>query len=190
LIKNSIITDKEILLKIGKNDLEAFDLLYDRYAPLLYTMIKKISGDKETSEKILTETFLIIWRWAEEFDFVIHNVYTWMVLLARNKAIDSLKRQRGDCSLPEYNDEYEILRILPQISHENESMEREYILKQCDEISAIVNSLTDEQKYLFSLVYYKGMDEKNIAAKLGIPAATVKPQIQYIMGILMQNLIK
>ena len=189
LIKNNIITDKEMFLKICKNDLKALELLYDRYAPLLYTMAIKIVGDKENAGKVLSESFLIIWRWAEEFDFVINNVYTWMILLVRNKAVDELKRMRGDTNLPEYNDEYEILKILPQLSYNIESLEREYILKQSEEISEFVNILSEDQKNLFSLAFYKGLDEKFIADELGIPAATIKPQIQSVMGILMEKLI-
>ena len=178
-----------MFLKICKNDLKALELLYDRYAPLLYTMTIKIVGDEEKAGKVLSESFLIIWKWSEEFDFIINNVYTWMILLVRNKAIDELKRMRGDVNLPDYNDEYEILNILPQLSNRNESLEREYILKQSAEISELLNSLSEDQKNLFSLAFYKGLDEKLIADQLGIPAATIKPQIQSVMGILMEKLI-
>jgi len=189
LFKNSIITDKEIFLKIARNDLEAFKLLYDRYSPLLYTIIKKIVKDEETSEKVLAETFLIVWRWAEEFDFVVYNVYTFMILLARNKAIDTLRRKRGEKGMPEYNDEYEILKILPQLSPENESLEREYLLNKNTEILKIIDSLSEEQRKLFWLAYSEGLDEKYIADKTGFPPKAIKPQMQKIMGILMQKLI-
>ena len=179
-----------MFLKICKNDLKALELLYDRYAPLLYTMTIKIVGDEEKAGKVLSESFLIIWKWSEEFDFIINNVYTWMILLVRNKAIDELKRMRGDANLPDYNDEYEILEILPQLPDSIESLEREYILKQSDEISDLINSLPEDQKNLFSLAFYKGLDEKIIADELGIPAAAIKPKIQSLMGILMEKLIK
>ena len=112
-----------------------------------------------------------------------------MILLVRNKAIDELKRMRGDTNLPDYNDEYEILKILPQLSYSIESLEREYILKQSEEISEFVNILSEDQKNLFSLAFYKGLDEQLLADELGVPAATIKPQIQSIMGILMEKLI-
>jgi RNA polymerase sigma factor (sigma-70 family) len=189
MIKNSFISDQEILVKVGNNDIEGLGILYDRYAPLLIPMIKEIVDDDETAESVLMDSFLIGWKWAEEFDFTVKNVFTWLFLLTRNKAIDTLKRKRGDTDLPEYNDKHEILNILPQLSPKNESLEREYILKQSNEISKIIKSLNEEQKNLFQLFFYKGYDEKGIAEKMGIPGATVKPQIQYIMGILMERLI-
>lgn len=190
MIKNNLISDQEIFLKIRENDPEALKVLYDRYTPLLFPIIKKIVEDKETAESVLLETFLIVWRWAEEFDFSVNNVFSWMILLARNKAIDTLKRRRGDTDLQEYNDEHEILNILPQLSPKNESLEREYILRQTNEIFRIIESMNDEQKNLFSLVFYEGLTTKSIAEKMGLPAAVVKPQIQSLMGMLMEKLIK
>lgn len=190
MIKNNLISDQEIFLKIRQNNLEALKLLYDRYTPLLYPIIKKIVDDDGTAEKVLAETFLIVWRWAEEFDFPVTNVFCWMILIARNKAIDTLKRRRGDSGVPEYNDEYEILNILPQLSPKNESLEREYILRQLNEIFKIVDTLSDEEKKLFSLVLYDGLTFKEIAEKINIPAAVIRHQTQAMMGSLMEKLTK
>ncbi|MBS4035617.1 MAG: sigma-70 family RNA polymerase sigma factor [Ignavibacterium sp.] len=177
-------------MKIGKNDLTAFELFYKRYSSLVYTVSLKILGNKESAERNLAEIFLIVWKWAEDFDFVVQNVFTWMVLLTRNKAIDSLRRFKGNGTLPIYNDEHEIKYILPKLSIEIESLEREYILKLSENIKNIIDSLNDEQKDLFFMVYYEGLDEKAIAEKLKIPVAALKLQIQYIIEILMQKIIR
>lgn len=189
MIKNNLINDIELLIKIRKNDLEALALLYDRYSPLLYAFIKKIVVEQKLANSVIEDTFLIIWRWAEEFDFEIYNVYTWMILIARNKALDTIKRNRGD-ELPEYSDEYEINMILPKLSYEIESIELEHIIKLNEKILAKLNELDEEQHSLFSLAYYEGLDERMISEKLDIPVATVKPQLQYTMEVLMQKLIK
>lgn len=190
MLKDHIISDQELLIKISKNDLTAFELFYTRYSPLVYTISLKILGDKESAERNLAEIFLIVWKWAEDFDFVVQNVFTWMVLLTRNKAIDSLRRNKGDSALPVYNEEHEIKYIMPKLSIEIESFEREYILKLTDNIKIIIESLNDEQKDLFYLVFYEGLDEKAIAEKLKIPVAALKLQVQYIMEILLQKIIR
>lgn len=189
MIKNHLISDTELLVKIRKNDIDALALLYDRYSPLLYAFIKKIVIEQKMASSVISDTFLIIWRWAEEFDFEIYNVYAWMILIARNKAIDTLRRNRGD-AMPEYSDEYEIKMILPKLSDEIESIELEHIIKLNEKIIAILNELDEEQHSLISLAYYEGLDEKMISERLDIPVATVKPQLQNIMEILMQKLIK
>jgi RNA polymerase sigma-70 factor (ECF subfamily) len=188
LVNNDLITDEELLLQIRRNDSSALELLYDRYSPLLYTFIKKIVGDKEEAETVLSDVFFIIWKWTEHFDFVIYNAYTWMVLLARVKAIDSLKRKRGDTTIPEYNDEHEIRNILPILSPEIETIELQNVLKMRNTVATTINSLSDEQMYLLSLAYYEGLDEKTIAGKVNIPVANVKLKLQLIMEILMDKL--
>ena len=104
------LTDAEIMLKIASYDSKALEQLYDRYTPLLYTLIKRIIPVKETAEEVLSEVFVIIWRQIDQFDFSNSNIYTWMVTLARNKAIDVKNRAIGKVT-EEYTDEYEKEKI-------------------------------------------------------------------------------
>jgi RNA polymerase sigma-70 factor (ECF subfamily) len=188
LANNDFITDEELLLQIRRNDSSALELLYDRYSPLLFTFIKKIVGDKETAESVLSDVFFIVWKWAEHFDFVIYNAYTWMVILARIKAIDTLKRKNNAFDLPEYNDEYEIRNILPILSPEIETLELQSTLQMRKKVSDVINSLSDEQMYMLSLAFYEGLDDKTIAGKVNIPVSSVKLKLQLIMEILMDKL--
>jgi RNA polymerase sigma-70 factor (ECF subfamily) len=190
LLKDHIISDQELLIKIGRNDLSALELFYNRYSSLVFTIALKILGEKQSAEKIVKEVFLILWKWAEDFDFVVHNVFTWMILLTRNKSIDTVRRNKNINELAVYDDEYEIKSILPKLAPEIESLEREYILNLSDTIKSIINSLDEEQRELFHLVFYQGMDEKMIAEKLNKPVAAVKLEAQYIMEVLMKKIIK
>jgi RNA polymerase sigma-70 factor (ECF subfamily) len=181
-------SDKELMLEIANFDSNAFGHLYDRYSALLYTLIKKIVGDQKTAEDTLSNIFLIIWKRAQKFDPKINNVYAWLMLLTRNKAIDVLKRKRGDHGLPEYNEEYEINSIIPKLSTEIGTIELENAMKMSGKIKGIINSLTDAQKLVLDLSYYEGLSDKGISGKLKIPASTVKIKLQSTMGILMQKL--
>lgn len=185
---DNFMTDEELLLQIRRNDSAALELLYDRYSPLLYTFIKKIVGDKEAAETVLSDVFFIIWKWTEHFDFVIYNVYTWMILLARVKAIDSLNRSRGHSDLPVYDDEHEIRNILPLLSPEIETIELQNVLQMHSKVFNAINSLSDEQMYMLSLSFYEGLGDKAIAGKVNIPVATVKLKLQSIMEHLMEKL--
>jgi len=184
------LSDKELLQKLCTNDPEALELLYDRYSPILYTQIKKIVEDEETAEAVLTEVFIIIWKWAEHFDFTINNVYTWMIILARRKAIDTLKRKRGDAELTDYSDEYEIQNILPRLSQKIRILELDKIISKIDKISNLLNVLSIEQKEILLSVYYKGLEDRIIAEKLNIPVASVRLKLQFVMEILMKKLYK
>ena len=183
------LTDAEIMLKIAGYDSKALEQLYDRYTPLLYTLIKKIIPEKETAEELLSEVFVIIWRQIEHFDFRTSNVYTWMVTLARNKAIDVKNRTIGKVT-EEYTDDYEKEKILPKLSPEIESVELEEVLGMKEKIEGAMKSLTDAQRYVIELSYFEGLDESGIAEKLKIPSSTVKSKLQVAIGNLMKKISK
>lgn len=183
------LTDSDIMLKIAGYDSKALEQLYDRYTPLLYTLIKRIIPDKETAEDVLSEVFVIIWRQIDQFDFKSINVYTWIVTLARNKAID-VKNRNMEKVTEEYTEDYEREKILPKLSHEIESVELEDVLEMKGKIEGAIKSLTDAQRYVMELSYYEGVDEIGIAEKLKIPSSTVKSKLQVAIGNLMKKISK
>lgn len=183
------LTDTEIMQRIAGYDSKALEQLYDRYTPLLYTFIRKIIPDKETAEEVLSEVFAIIWRQIDQFDLSKINVYTSMVTLARNKAIDVKNRTMGK-STEEYTEEYEKENILPKLSFEIESIELEAVLGMKEKIEGAMKSLTDAQRYVIELSYYEGLDESGIAEKLKIPSSTVKSKLQVAIGNLMKKISK
>lgn len=184
------LSDKNLMIKISDADKEAIELLYDRYSQLLYGLILKIVEDEETAEEVLTEVFQIIWTKPEYFNSEITNVYTWMAMLARKKAIDTIRRKRGDEGIPEYNDQYELQSIIPKLSPKIKILEREKIIGKIDKISNLLNVLYPDQKLILTEAFYKASSDKAIAQKLNIPVAAVKLKLQFILETLMQRLYK
>ncbi len=184
------LSDKNLMIKISDADKEAIELLYDRYSQLLYGLILKIVEDEETAEEVLTEVFQIIWTKPEYFNSEITNVYTWMAMLARKKAIDTIRRKRGDEGIPEYNDQYELQSIIPKLSPKIKILEREKIITKIDKISNLLNVLYPDQKLILTEAFYKASSDKAIAQKLNIPVAAVKLKLQFILETLMQRLYK
>ena len=181
------LTDSEIMLKIAGYDSKALEQLYDRYTPILYTLIKKIVTDRELAEEVLSDVFVIIWKQIEQFDFTKSNVYTWMVTLARNKAIDVMNRKR-DKETREYTEEYEREKIVPKLSPAIEPMELEGVLGMKVKVESAIGSLTEAQRYVLELSYYEGLDEAGISQKLKIPASTVKSKLQVAISNLMKKI--
>jgi RNA polymerase sigma-70 factor, ECF subfamily len=183
---NNPLTDAEIMLKVAGYDSKALEQLYDRYSPILYTLIKKIVTEKESAEEILSDVFVIVWRQIDQFDFKTNNVYTWLVTLARNKAIDVLNRKVGKL-MPEYDEEYEKEHIVPKLSPEIQALELKEVMNKKEKLEKALNGLTDAQRYVLDLSYYGGMDLAEIAGKMNIPAGTVKSKLQVAFGNLMQK---
>lgn len=183
---NNPLTDAEIMLKVAGYDSKALEQLYDRYSPILYTLIKKIVTEKESAEEILSDVFVIVWRQIDQFDFKTNNVYTWLVTLSRNKAIDVLNRKVGKL-MPDYDDDYEKEHIVPKLSPEIQALELKEVMNKKEKLEKALNGLTDAQKYVLDLSYYGGMDLTEIAGKMNIPAGTVKSKLQVAFGNLMQK---
>ncbi|MGE5402348.1 MAG: RNA polymerase sigma factor [Ignavibacteriales bacterium] len=187
----SILTDLDLFQKISAYDSKALEALYDRYSPILFTLIRRIVQKESAAEDILTEVFAIIWRKIDHFDFSTGNVYTWLIILTRNKAVDYLRRNRGTAPVTDpYDDAYENTFIIPQLSPGIDQLDLESAFNVKDNMENALSKLTDAQKYVIHMAYYEGYTQKEIAEKLNIPLPTVKSKMQIALGNLKDNLIK
>lgn len=184
------LSDTELLQKVSNSDSKALEMLYERYSPILYTLIKKIVQSQEAAEYLLTEVFVIIWRKVNHFNFQSGNAYTWIITLTRNKAIDYLQRQRSKIELEEYNDAYEDQYIIPRLAAGSDALDLNTALNIRPNIENALSKLTDAQKYVIHLAYYEGYTQKGIAEKLNIPLQTVKTKVKFALNNFKDNLIK
>lgn len=182
------LTDFEIFQKIATKDSKALEILYDRYSPVLYTLINKVVRSREVAEDVLADVFLIIWKKHYMFDLSTENVYTWLITLARNKAVDAKKRMYGRLS-PEYNDDYEDEMMVPFLSKEIDPLDLVTAFEIRTNTEKAFHSLTDAQRYVLTLAFYEGLTEKEIAERLKIPLQTVKSKIRIAVSNL-KNLLK
>jgi RNA polymerase sigma-70 factor, ECF subfamily len=182
-----ILTDAEIMLKIAGYDSNALELLYDRYSPKLYALIKRIIPNQELAEEVLSEVFVIVLKQIDQFDFKSSDVYTWLVTLTRNKAIDAMKRGQGK-EKRKYTEEYEKEEILPKLSPEIKAIRFSDVVDMREKIQSAYNSLTEAQKLVIELSYYEGLDENIIAERLKIPVSSVKSKLRLANTSLMKQL--
>ena len=181
------LTDAEIMLKIAGYDSTALELLYDRYSPVLYALIKKIIPNHELADEILSEVFVITLKQIDQFDFKSSDVYTFLITLARNKAIDSLRRKQGK-EKRMYTEEFEKDEIIPKLSPEIKAMEFSDVMRIKDSVQNALNGLTEAQKSLLELSFYEGLDENVIAERLKIPVSSVKSKLRLVNASLMKQI--
>jgi RNA polymerase sigma-70 factor (ECF subfamily) len=183
-------TDSDLIQRVSGNDSKALEALYNRYSPLLYTLIKKIVVDEEIAKEVLSDVFVIIWRKIDFFDLQTNDVYTWLITLARNKAVDTLRRSKNPSETEKYDDVYENENIIPLLSPSIDPLDLKTAMNLKDSIEAALNKLTDAQQFVIYLAYYEGLTEEEIAARLKIPVPTVKSKIKIALSNLKDNLIK
>ena len=182
--------DIDVMRRVATYDSKALEILYNRYAPLLYTLIKKIAVEKTLAEEILTEVFVIIWRKVELFDVFTGNVYTWLITLTRNKAVDTVRRNNENLKMPDYTDEYETNFIIPRLSKQMDPLDLTTTLTINNSVETALNKLTDAQQYVIYLAYYEGLTQKEIAERLNIPYSTVKSKVKNASLNLREYLLK
>ncbi|MBK7629296.1 MAG: sigma-70 family RNA polymerase sigma factor [Ignavibacteriales bacterium] len=182
-------TDIQLFQRITNRDSKALETLYDRYSPVLYTLVKRIVVQKEIAEEILADIFVIIWQKSSMFDINSGNLFTWLITLTRNKALDFVKRKKFLIT-DEYNDDYENDVIIPNLSLIIPANDLDKTFNNRENIFAAVHNLTEAQQYVLSLAYYDGLSESDIATKLNIPLLTVKSKIRVALNSVKEILAK
>ncbi|HED08714.1 MAG TPA: sigma-70 family RNA polymerase sigma factor [Ignavibacteria bacterium] len=187
---NFNLTDSNLMGRVANYDSKALEILYDRYSPLLYTIIKKIVSDKDLAEEVLVEVFAIVWRKIELYDSEKDNTYSWLVGLTRNKAVDVVRRNNNDqVKSIHYSDEYENRFIIPKLSKEIDPLDLKTAFSISGNVENALNNLTDAQQYVLYLAYYEGLTQQQIAEKLNIPLQTVVSKIKIASNNLRENLL-
>ncbi|MBE0698468.1 MAG: sigma-70 family RNA polymerase sigma factor, partial [Anaerolineaceae bacterium] len=162
----------------GKSDAEpilneALGALYDRYGRLVFSVALHLVGDVETSEEITQDVFVRVCEGAHGYRAQLSRVNTWMVSIARHRAIDELRRRgvRPEQAQVDWLDEegQEQRDGLP--TAEGPEREIEISLQQ-QAIRQMVADLPADQRQVLGLAYFKGMSHSQIADTLGEPLGT------------------
>uniref|UniRef100_A0A7V2ZM43 Sigma-70 family RNA polymerase sigma factor n=1 Tax=Ignavibacterium album TaxID=591197 RepID=A0A7V2ZM43_9BACT len=185
-LNNINTNDYELLQRVLKRDSKALEILYDKYSPLLYTLIKRIVKDDKLAEEVLADVFVIIWQKTDFYNFDYKNVYSWVVLLTKNKAVDTLRRRNGNTRV-EYNDEFENNFIIPNIYDYNDFGFEDAFAKS-GKLRSAISKLTEAQRYVLQLAFFEGLTQSEIAAKLKIPLPTVKSKIKVALNTLKEKM--
>jgi RNA polymerase sigma-70 factor, ECF subfamily len=158
-------TDSELISAIAARDSAAFADFYDRFSSRVYGLIFHIVRNRTDADDVLQETFWQVWRQAERFSAYRASVETWVLMLARSRAVDQLRKRRDTVSdaLPE--------RATDAINYaENTDESRR--------VQLLLNDLPQEQEQLIRLAFFEGLTHEQIATQLAIPLGTVKTRIR------------
>jgi len=156
-----------LLAAIAKGDQAALERLYGATRAKLYGVLLRILGRPELADNVMQETYLKVWKMAAQFDPTIASPITWMVAIARNRAID-IVRQRGDMSIEEAPVTVAAAAEAPPPLARREMTEELRRLLSC------LGKLDPEKQRIVLLAYYSGWSREQLAQKLDIPMNTIK----------------
>jgi RNA polymerase sigma-70 factor (ECF subfamily) len=165
---NTTYEEQELVRLLKQKDEQAFSYLYDNYAGALYGVVKQIVTDVESGNDVLQEVFVSIWKKIESYDASKGRLFTWMLNIARNAAIDKTRSKGYQQSL----------RQQPILDDDN--MMHAAVRPGVDDygLKKVLFKLKDEQRMLIDLSYYQGFTHEQIAKALSIPLGTVKTRIR------------
>ena len=164
MTKTTLTSDQLLSLLIGRDE-KGFNYLYKNYSGALYGVIFRIVRYEEEANEVLQDVFVKIWNSIERFDQKKASLYTWMLNIARNSAIDRLKSKSFQNDLKNQS--------IPDFvnNHVGLSLEQKHDFQ---EVQNGVNNLRDEYKILINKAYFGGFTQEEISEELGIPLGTVK----------------
>lgn len=159
-------SETDLVSMLKNKDQQAFSYLYDNYGGALYGIIMKVIHEEESAKDLLQEVFVKIWRSIDSYDNSKGKLYTWMLNIARNAAIDVLRSAR-------FNNDKKISELENSV-HSNSSTNATSIKTDQIGLKEVVYALKEDYRQILDLAYFKGYTQEEIAQELQIPIGTVK----------------
>jgi RNA polymerase sigma-70 factor, ECF subfamily len=161
--------DAALLRLVADRQPQALDVLYSRYAPTLLALGKRILGSLADAEEILQEVFLYVWNHAARYDAGRSSVSTWLVLVARSRAIDRLRTRK-------------VVERTHETAHQEgppehaspDGVDAVFVRERRERVRGEMDRLPPEQRQVLEMAFYEGLSQSEIAAKADLPLGTVK----------------
>ncbi len=159
--------DFDLIRRVVARDEGALATLYDRYAGLVYSVAKRVLGDAGTAEEVLQDIFHQLWRHAARFDSARGSLSGWLLVTARNRAIDRLRRRDPGAS--------ESIESVPFPFALEADVSRNQLVAR---VKTAMAALPEAQRQTLELAYFEGMTQSEIAERTGEPLGTVKTRMR------------
>jgi RNA polymerase sigma-70 factor, ECF subfamily len=159
--------DARLILAIRSGSEQAMGELYDLYSSLVYSVALRVLRDAGAAEDILQEVFMQLWRAPSAFDSSRGSLPAWLSVIARNRAIDSLRR-RG----PEEDWSDVIVSVEPDLTGDAERN------RSIEKVRDTLNGMPAAQRSALEMAFFDGLTHREIASKIGDPLGTVKTRIR------------
>jgi RNA polymerase sigma-70 factor, ECF subfamily len=160
-------SDLGLVMAVRAGDETAIATLYDRYSSIVYSVALRVLQDTAAAEDVLQDIFMQLWRNAEAFDASRGNMGAWLAVIARNRAIDALRRRR-----PEQDIEDVVVSVEPDLASDAERS------RAMEKVRGALQSMPPAQRSALEMAYFEGLTHSEIAEKTGEPLGTIKTRIR------------
>jgi RNA polymerase sigma-70 factor (ECF subfamily) len=164
-----LVEDQQIMARLAQGETAAIAELYERYGGLVFSLALRIVGDVALAEDLVQEVFVRVWRSAANYRPESGSVRTWLLIIARHRAIDEWRRRRRESAWTGL----EAVAIGRRAASED-SLNDPFVYQAMAE-------LPDEQQQVIELAYFYGLTMSEIADRLDLAPGTVKSRMRLAM---------
>lgn len=170
------VPDAELVRRVSLGDTAALEMLYSRYARVVYSFAARIVQDGPLAEEIAQEAFVRTWKQANRFKKSRGNFASWLLSITHNLAIDEIrKRQRR----PQRSDNVDLSDALFGLVDEAANVEEAAQARALrDRIQAALDTLPEAQRVAIELAFFNGYSQREISAHLNVPLGTIKTRMR------------
>ena len=166
----STYSEQELLALLQQRSDHAFNYLYDHYSAALFGIINSIVPDKDIAGDVLQDVFVNVWKKIDSYQSSKGRLFTWMLNVARNAAIDKIRSKNYRDSMKNQPLPTDVDKAVGgAITHPNFE---DVGLKK------VLTKLNEDQRKLIDLSYFQGFTHEEISKALNIPLGTVKTRIR------------
>lgn len=167
---NVQLSEEELVQALYQKDERALSYLYDNYSAALYGLLLRMIQDEELAQDLLQESFLRIWNHFDQYDKTKGRLFTWMINITRNLAIDAMRSRsfRNQQKNLKWDD---VVHFLERHRQQQPNPDR-IGLRQ------LVEQLDEAHRQVIDLAYFGGLTQVQIAEKLNLPLGTVKTRMR------------
>lgn len=167
--------DVDLVRKVAQGDRTAFGHLFDRYSQLALNLASRVLNERQEAEDVVQEVFLQLWREAASYRQERGKVSSWIVAIARSRAIDKLRSRKARRLFDpagESEEMQDLAEQLPDPTFRQEDLDNQLLVRKA------FGSLAVDQRVAIEMAYYEGMSQSEIAEALREPLGTIKTRIR------------
>jgi RNA polymerase sigma-70 factor (ECF subfamily) len=175
-----------LIESVSQGDREAFSELYDATVSRVFGVVMRITSNKELAEEAVSDAYMQVWRSAVNYDRELAAPLTWIIMIARSRALDGLRRERSATKnqvnvIEDYNlvDDATTEPLLVTLG-----------VEQSSELELLLQLLDNKERQMITLAFYRGFSHREIAEYTGEPLGSVKTILRRSQAILRAALIK
>ena len=180
--RKTIIDEGDLVLLLQSKDERGFSILYDNYSSALYGVILKIVRTEEIASDVMQDAFVKIWKNIEAYNRTKGTLFTWMLNVARNTAIDKIRSQDFQNSQRNQDLDSTVEIIDNQVSSQFDV--------DAIGLRKVVENLRPEHRQMIDLLYFQGYTQAEVADEFDIPLGTVKTRVKAAIVQLRQYFVE